>query len=83
MTAAGMLLTVSLWCALSPRYEDGIVGKLFFAGMAISSYAILVSYPQEPSPLTQGVLVISTAAATMRELWLKRIWPFMRDQKGQ
>lgn len=76
--AAAFLFAVSLWCILSPRYEDGIVGKLIFSVMALSCYATIVAYPNEPNELTHVVMTTSMAAAAVRELWIKRIWPFMR-----
>jgi hypothetical protein len=79
--AALVLLIVAVWCVLSPRYEDGIIGKLMFSLMALSCYAILVSFPDKPSQAAHNVMTLSVAACAARELFIKRIWPWMRTHK--
>lgn len=67
----------AMWCVLSPRVHDGIVGKFIYAAIAVSGFAI-VSRAETVfvTPTTAGVTFHGALAlAGLRHWFVANHWP--------
>lgn len=65
---AGMLIWSS-WCIVSPRVNDGIIGKLFFMLVALASVSSLMGSDCAPTWVYLGVALVFIRAAFMAHVW--------------
>lgn len=74
--AAGMIAFWATWCALSGKVRDGVIGKILYAVIAISGYAILARSERLFSANSAGVtLMVALALAGMRHMFMLTYWP--------
>jgi len=77
MIAAAVIMAWAMWCAFSPRVNDGLLGKLLFALAALAAFGVLVGPAYgyaEPHP-AEVTLKGCIAALGVRHWWLKTVWP--------
>lgn len=60
----------STWCVLSPFVKDGIIGKLIFSTLSISSLAVLLGGDN----LAYALLNSSIAAVGVRHVFMRHAW---------
>lgn len=75
--AAGIIAIWATWCALSGKVRDGVIGKILYAVIAISGYAILArSERLFFTPNAAGVtLMVALALAGLRHMFMVTYWP--------
>lgn len=66
------LLFWSTWCVVSPRVNDGIIGKLFFMLVALGSVSAMMGSECAPVWVYVGV-----AAVFLRAYFMASIWPHL------
>lgn len=65
----------AVWCLLSRRVSDGIVGKVLYLLLVLAALGEL-SRPN--SQVADAVLYYTFAAIGVRHWWMKVIWPHIR-----
>lgn len=70
----------SAWCILCPSYNDGIVGKMIFIAMALSSLAVVTGAPRGPALY---VLVLCIAAFGIRDFVIRHGRRFIGDRRAR
>lgn len=65
----------ALWCLLSHRVSDGIIGKFLYLFLVLAALGEL-SRPN--SQVADAVLYCTFAAVGVRHWWMKTIWPHVR-----
>lgn len=75
--AAGLIAFWATWCVLSGRVQDGVIGKLLYAVIAISGYAILARSDRFFfTPNSAGVTMhVALALAGLRHMLMVMYWP--------
>ena len=75
--SAGVIALWATWCILSGKVHDGVVGKLIYAVIALSGYAILARNERMFfSPTIAGTtLYVSLALAGARHWFMVMYWP--------
>ena len=75
--SAGVIALWATWCILSGKVHDGVVGKLIYAVIALSGYAILARNERMFfSPTIAGTtLYVSLALAGARHWFMLTYWP--------
>jgi hypothetical protein len=78
--AAGFIALWATWCALSGRVRDGVIGKILYAVIAISGYAILARSDRFFfTPNSAGVtLHVALALAGLRHMFMVTYWPAVK-----
>ena len=74
LIAVGILVIHAMWCLLSPRVSDGILGKVLYLLMSLAAFG----YMSRPSPLSQMLLNVSFACIALRHWWMKTYWKKVR-----
>ena len=75
--SAGVIALWATWCILSGKVRDGVVGKIIYAVIALSGYAILARnermffYPT----IAGTTLYVSLALAGARHWFMVMYWP--------
>lgn len=77
MLAVCVIAIHGLWCLLSPRVSDGVVGKVLYLILVLSAFGEL-SRPD--SPVADAALYCSLASIGVRHWWMKTFWPRVRDR---
>lgn len=73
---AVVLITLhAIWCLISRRVSDGIVGKFLYLFLVLAALGEL-SRPN--SQVADAVLFCSFAAIGVRHWWMKTIWPHIK-----
>lgn len=74
--AAGFIAFWATWCALSGKVRDGVIGKILYAVIAISGYAILARSDRFFfTPNSAGVtLHVALALAGLRHMFMVTYW---------
>ncbi|RQQ37079.1 hypothetical protein [Burkholderia stagnalis] len=85
VVAAFVLMAWACWCGFSRSVNDGIVGKLIYAFIAVASLAIVVG---EANLRTHQILVVCFAGLGVRHYWLRSLkWTLMywgiKNPKGK
>lgn len=70
LVAVGLIVIHAIWCLLSPRVSDGVLGKFLYLMLSLAAFAFL----SRPSPFSQMVLNVSFAAIAIRHWWMKTYW---------
>lgn len=65
---AGLLIWSS-WCVVSPKIDDGIIGKLFFMLVALASVSTLMGSDCAPNWVYLGVALVFVRAAFLAHVW--------------
>lgn len=75
--SAGVIALWATWCILSGKVRDGVVGKIIYAVIALSGYAILARNERMFfSPTIAGTtLYVSLALAGARHWFMVMYWP--------
>lgn len=76
--ACSILLVWATWCCLSSKVNDGVLGKIIFGCIAITSLSVVLSpaYYGQAVPQVPGVILhICIAALGIRHMFIKYIWP--------
>lgn len=75
--AAGMIAFWATWCALSGKVRDGVLGKILYAVIALSGYAILARSDRLFfTPNSAGVTMhVALALAGLRHIFMLTYWP--------
>ncbi|WP_300727407.1 hypothetical protein [Pseudomonas sp.] len=75
--SAGVIAVWATWCILSGKVRDGVLGKIIYAVIALSGYAILARSEQMFfSPTIAGTtLYVSLALAGARHWFMVTYWP--------
>ena len=77
LAACTIIFAWATWCALSRKVNDGILGKIIFAVLSISSLGMLLGpngwYGGRQSAET--TMHMAMAALCLRHLAMKFIWP--------
>ena len=75
--SAGVIALWATWCILSGKVRDGVVGKIIYAVIALSGYAILArSERMFFAPTIAGTtLYVSLALAGVRHWFMVMYWP--------
>lgn len=75
--SAGVIALWATWCILSGKVRDGVVGKIIYAVIALSGYAILARNERMFfSPTIAGTtLYVSLALAGARHWFMVTYWP--------
>lgn len=75
--AAGLIAIWATWCVLSGRVRDGVIGKVLYAVIAISGYAILARSERMffAANTAWATLMVSLALAGMRHMFMLTYWP--------
>jgi hypothetical protein len=68
--AFAVLLLWSSWCVVSPKINDGIIGKLFFMLVALGSVSALMGSDCAPTWVYVGVCLVF-----VRAWFLVQVWP--------
>ncbi len=74
--SSGVIALWATWCVLSGKVRDGVLGKIIYAVIALSGYAVLARNEQFVlSPSAAGVtLQISLALAGARHIFMVTWW---------
>lgn len=74
--SAGVIALWATWCILSGKVRDGVLGKIIYAVIALSGYAILARSEQIFfSPTVAGTtLYVSLALAGARHWFMVTYW---------
>lgn len=70
LIAVGLIVIHAIWCLLSPRVSDGVLGKFLYLTLSLAAFAFL----SRPSPFSQMLLNISFASIATRHWWMKTYW---------
>jgi hypothetical protein len=75
--AAGAIAIWATWCVLSGKVRDGVIGKVLYAIIAISGYAILARSERMffTANTAWATLMVSLALAGMRHMFMLTYWP--------
>lgn len=75
--SAGVIALWATWCILSGEVRDGVIGKIIYAVIALSGYAILARNERMFfSPTIAGTtLYVSLALAGARHWFMVMYWP--------
>lgn len=75
--SAGVIALWATWCILSGKVRDGVLGKIIYAVIALSGYAILArSERMFFAPTIAGTtLYVSLALAGVRHWFMVMYWP--------
>ena len=75
--SAGVIALWATWCILSGKVRDGVLGKIIYAVIALSGYAILArSERMFFAPTIAGTtLYLSLALAGVRHWFMVMYWP--------
>lgn len=76
----GIISLWAMWCMLSSRVHDGIVGKVIYAAVMLSGFAICTRAETVfLSPTTAGVTFHGALAlAGLRHWFIANHWPIVR-----
>lgn len=71
------IFVCSTWCVMSPKVQDGILGKLVFITASLCSFAPLLNFlaGARISPLYDRMLVLCMAGLAIRNVWISRVLP--------
>jgi len=74
--ACGLIGLWATWCVLSGKVRDGVVGKIIYAAIAISGYAILARNDHFILPPTAAGVTLhaSLALAGIRHIFMVTWW---------
>jgi hypothetical protein len=78
--AGGFIALWASWCVLSGRVRDGVIGKILYATIAISGYAILARSDRFFfTPNSAGVTMhVALALAGLRHMFMVTYWPAVK-----
>jgi hypothetical protein len=78
--AAGLIALWATWCVLSGKVRDGVLGKILYAVIALSGYAILARSDRFFfTPNSAGVtLHVALALAGLRHMFMVTYWPVVK-----
>lgn len=76
----GIISLWAMWCMLSARVHDGIVGKVIYASIMLSGFAIVTRAETVfVSPTTAGVTFHGALAlAGLRHWFVANHWPLVK-----
>ncbi|MBC3456333.1 hypothetical protein [Pseudomonas mosselii] len=74
--AAGLIAIWATWCVLSGKVRDGVIGKVIYASIALSGYALLARTDHGfLTPSVAGTtLYVSLALAGARHIFIVMYW---------
>ena len=70
LIAVGLIVVHAIWCLLSPRVSDGVLGKLLYLLLSLAAFAFI----SRPSAFSQMMLNLSFAGIAVRHWWMKTYW---------
>ncbi|MCY1428346.1 hypothetical protein D3C76_1232220 [compost metagenome] len=75
-SAAGVIAMWATWCVLSGKVRDGVLGKLIYAIVAFSGYAILARTDRvfSASGSAEATLYVALAVAGVRHWFVATYW---------
>lgn len=74
--SAGVIAIWATWCVLSGKVRDGVIGKIIYATIALSGYAILARADRvffTPS-MAGTTLYVTLAMAGARHIFIVMYW---------
>ncbi|ROL86504.1 hypothetical protein [Pseudomonas protegens] len=74
--SAGLIALWATWCCLSGKVRDGVLGKLIYATIALSGYALLVRNDRliMSQSVAEATLYASLALAGVRHVFMVIYW---------
>ncbi|MEN5258642.1 hypothetical protein [Pseudomonas protegens] len=74
--SAGLIALWATWCCLSGKVRDGVLGKLIYATIALSGYALLVRNDRliMSQSVAEATLYASLALAGVRHVFIVTYW---------
>ncbi|KAF0865913.1 MULTISPECIES: hypothetical protein [Pseudomonas] len=74
--SAGLIALWATWCCLSGKVRDGVLGKLIYATIALSGYALLVRNDRliMSQSVAEATLYASLALAGVRHVFMVTYW---------
>ncbi|ERO65230.1 hypothetical protein [Pseudomonas piscis] len=74
--SAGLIALWATWCCLSGKVRDGVLGKLIYATIALSGYALLVRNDRliMSQSVAEATLYTSLALAGVRHVLMVTYW---------
>ncbi|MGC5702981.1 hypothetical protein J4P02_22500 [Pseudomonas sp. NFXW11] len=74
--SAGLIALWATWCCLSEKVRDGVLGKLIYATIALSGYALLVRNDRliMSQSVAEATLYASLALAGVRHVFMATYW---------
>lgn len=78
--SAGLIALWATWCCLSGKVRDGVLGKLIYATIALSGYALLVRNDRliMSQSVAEATLYASLALAGVRHVFMVTCWQRVR-----
>lgn len=70
MLALCVICAWSTWCVLSPSVRDGIIGKVMFSSLSISSVSVVLG----GDSLAYTMMNASIAAIGVRHVFMRHAW---------
>lgn len=75
MYAYSLIFAWSTWCVLSNQVNDGIVGKIMYAAVAIAALSAVLGTPESIAK-TNVIIILSVAGIGIRHFILKKCKSF-------
>lgn len=75
-----IILLWCVWVVLSPRVQDGVVGKLIFCFAAICVYGVLFGPSGEARYKSDVMFNVAVALVGVRHVYMKYTWPWMKQR---
>ncbi|WP_236203916.1 hypothetical protein [Pseudomonas protegens] len=74
--SAGLIALWATWCCLSGKVRDGVLGKLIYATIALSGYALLVRNDRliMSQSVAEATLYASLALSGVRHVFMVTYW---------
>ncbi|PNG32210.1 hypothetical protein A1395_22140 [Pseudomonas protegens] len=74
--SAGLIALWATWCCWSGKVRDGVLGKLIYATIALSGYALLVRNDRliMSQSVAEATLYASLALAGVRHVFMVTYW---------
>ncbi|WP_339406552.1 hypothetical protein [Pseudomonas helleri] len=75
--SAGVIALWATWCILSGKVRDGVLGKIIYAVIALSGYAIMARSERAffSSTIAGTTLYVSLTLAGARHWFMVTYWP--------
>lgn len=66
-----ILFSWSVWCIISHKVKDGVLGRLFYSAIAIAAFAAVFSSHQFTIDRSNQLLVLAVALMGLRHFLIK------------
>lgn len=68
---ASLLGSFSLYAILNPDYDDGLIGKICYSGLALACYGVMCNFPMQASNQSNKIMLWFFIAVIVRELFVR------------